>query len=247
MLLALDRYFRTFEKATPDFVARAWLGKELFAEHAFKGRTTERAVATLPLATLPAASPETVTLAKDGQGRMYYRLGLTYAPVDLKPEAADRGFSVTRRYEAVDAQDDVKRDADGTVRVRAGARVRVKLSMVTTERRYHVALVDALPAGFEPVDPALAVSGSVPGQASAPGAPGDGEPWWWRSTWYEHQNLRDERVEAFASIVYAGAYDYAYVARATTKGTFVAPPARAEEMYAPETFGRSAAVGVVVE
>ena len=42
VLLALDKYFNTFEKATPDFVARAWLGERYAGEHAFKGRTTER-------------------------------------------------------------------------------------------------------------------------------------------------------------------------------------------------------------
>jgi uncharacterized protein YfaS (alpha-2-macroglobulin family) len=42
VLLALDRYFRTAEKVTPDFVARAWLGDAFAGEHAFRGRTTER-------------------------------------------------------------------------------------------------------------------------------------------------------------------------------------------------------------
>jgi uncharacterized protein YfaS (alpha-2-macroglobulin family) len=42
-------------------------------------------------------------------------------------------------------------------------------------------------------------------------------------------------------------YSYSYVARATTPGTFVVPPAKAEEMYAPETFGRTGTDRVVVE
>jgi len=37
------------------------------------------------------------------------------------------------------------------------------------------------------------------------------------------------------------------VARATTPGTFVVPPAKAEEMYSPEVFGRSASDLVIVE
>jgi len=47
--------------------------------------------------------------------------------------------------------------------------------------------------------------------------------------------------------LWEGVYTYAYVARATTPGTFVVPPARAEEMYHPETFGRSASARVIVE
>ncbi len=42
VLLALDRYFAAYEKATPDFVARVWLGERYAGAHAFHGRTTER-------------------------------------------------------------------------------------------------------------------------------------------------------------------------------------------------------------
>ncbi len=36
ILLALDRYFHTYERATPDFVARVWLGRDFAGEHAFR-------------------------------------------------------------------------------------------------------------------------------------------------------------------------------------------------------------------
>ena len=58
--------------------------------------------------------------------------------------------------------------------------------------------------------------------------------------------MRDDRAEAFSNVLQAGAYDYSYVAVATTPGTFVVPPTRAEEMYAPETFGRATTDSVVV-
>ena len=71
--------------------------------------------------------------------------------------------------------------------------------------------------------------------------------WCWCWPWYEHQNLRDDRAEAFTSYLPGGTYSYTYTARATTPGDFVVPPSRAEEMYAPETFGRSSSARVVVE
>ena len=71
--------------------------------------------------------------------------------------------------------------------------------------------------------------------------------WWWRQYWFEHQNFRDERAEAFASLLWEGVYNYTYVARATTPGQFVVPPAKAEEMYHPETFGRTGTDFVNVE
>ena len=182
-------------------------------------------------------------LTKEGDGRLYYRLGLRYAPTDLQLDAADYGFTVERIYEAVDDPEDVQQDSDGIWHIKAGARVRVRLTLVAPARRYHVALVDPMPAGFEAMNPALAVTGHVPDNEPDSPAP----YYWWRRTWYEHQNMRDERIEAFASLLWDGVYTYTYVARATTPGEYVAPPAKAEEMYMPETFGRSATDHVIVE
>jgi hypothetical protein len=242
VLLALDRYFGAYEKATPDFVARAWLGRTYAGGHAFRGRTTERYHVGVPMAALQAAGPKDLVLAKEGAGRLYYRVGMQYAPRDLRLPAVDRGFTVTRVYEAVDAPGDVRREAGGAWRIKAGARVRVRLTMVAPTRRYHVALTDPLPAGLEPLNPALATTGTLPLDPRARGG-----SWWWEGPWYQHQNLRDERAEAFATLLWDGVHGYSYVARATTPGTFVAPPPKAEEMYHPETFGRGRGDRVVVE
>jgi hypothetical protein len=171
---------------------------------------------------------------------------MKYAPKNLNMPAADYGFTVQRVYQAVDHPGDVHRDADGVWHVKAGAKVRVKLTMVATGRRYHVALVDPLPAGLEAMNPALAVTGTIPPQ-NPQEFKGRGWGWWWQSAWYEHQNLRDERAEAFTSLLWDGVYTYVYTCRATTPGRFVVPPAKAEEMYHPETFGRSASDRLVVE
>ena len=123
------------------------------------------------------------------------------------------------------------------------SRVRVRLSMVAPARRYHVALVDPLPAGLEAQNPALATTGALPPDPAS----GADRPWpWWSRSWFEHQNLRDERVEAFTSLLWEGVHRYSYVARATTPGRFVVPPTKAEEMYHPETFGRGGTDIVVV-
>jgi len=43
-----------------------------------------------------------VTIQRDGAGRLYYRIGMKYAPHDLKIGPAAYGFVVDRRYESVD-------------------------------------------------------------------------------------------------------------------------------------------------
>ncbi|MBI5609959.1 MAG: hypothetical protein HY902_13885 [Deltaproteobacteria bacterium] len=243
VLLALDRYFRTYEKVEPHFVARLWLGEQYAGAAKFEGRTTERQNVRIPMALLqdaPAGAP--LLLAKEGPGRLYYRLGLDYAPKDTQLAPLDRGFVVERRYEAVDDPKDVVKNPDGSWTFAAGARVRVRLNMVASARRYHVALVDPLPAGLEIINGDL--NGAQPAPKAGMARPSGGR-WWW-SRWYSHENLRDERAEAFASLLWDGDWEYTYLARATTPGRFVVPPAKAEEMYSPEVFGRSASAVAVV-
>lgn len=252
ILLALHRYFTTFEAIDPAFVARAWLGDTYVTEAPFLDRTTDRAATVIPMADLlelttpPADATDTtdplLVVAKDGDGRLYYRIGLTYAPSDLALDARDEGFVVERSYEPVGDASTVSRDPDGTWHVTAGATVRVRVTMVADARRTHVALSDPLPAGLEPINPELTVSQTFEPEQTDEPVP---SLWWWR--WFDHQNLRDDRAEAFATYLEGGTYEYTYLARATTPGTFVVPPTTAEEIYAPEVFGRSSTDRLVVE
>jgi alpha-2-macroglobulin len=74
---------------------------------------------------------------------------MNYAPTDLSLPALNRGFVVSRKYQAVDGDPStVSKDEHGAWHIKAGTRVRVTLSMATQSRRYHVALVDKLPAGM---------------------------------------------------------------------------------------------------
>ena len=249
VLIALDRYFNTYETQTPDFVARIWLGNTYAGSNEFRGRTTDQYETLIPMnyvlsETMAGGGAQDLILSKDGPGRLYYRLGLQYAPTDLNLDPLDMGFVIQRRYEGVDDPEDVDQDDDGVWHIKAGARVKVIITMVADNRRYHVALVDPLPAGLEIVNPALAVSQSAP---SDPTNPDYRYGWWWWGPWYEHQNMRDDRAEAFTSLLWDGVYEYTYIARATTPGTFIVPPAKAEEMYSPEVFGRSGSDWVIVK
>jgi uncharacterized protein YfaS (alpha-2-macroglobulin family) len=255
ILLALDKYFNTFEKVTPDFVTRIWLGNTYGGEEIFKGRSADSNVLNIPMSYLvDQGGTSNLIMDRQGAGRLYYRIGMKYAPKNLKLDPADYGFTVLRKYEAVDNADDVKQNADGSWTIKSGARVRVRLTMVAQARRYHVALVDNLPAGLEILNPELATTEAIPADAQpATGVITYGSrsygygSWWWRQYWFEHQNFRDERAEAFASLLWEGVYNYSYVTRATTPGQFVVPPAKAEEMYHPETFGRTGTDFVRVE
>jgi hypothetical protein len=255
ILLALDKYFNAFEKVTPDFVTRIWLGNTYAGEEAFKGRSVDSNILNIPMSYLTEqGGTSNLILDRQGAGRLYYRIGMKYAPKNLKLAPADYGFTVLRKYEAVDNADDVKQSNDGSWTIKSGARVRVRLTMVAQARRYHVALVDPLPAGLEILNPGLALTEQIPADTGGNtsvveyGSRSFGYgSWWWRQYWFDHQNFRDERAEAFSALLWEGVYNYTYVTRATTPGEFVVPPAKAEEMYHPETFGRTGTDFVRVE
>jgi uncharacterized protein YfaS (alpha-2-macroglobulin family) len=140
--------------------------------------------------------------------------------------------------------------------VEEGELVRVRLRVTVSSDRHFVVVDDALPAGLEPVDLSLRTSGTL-GPFATPESDAaacygdrdrDGPRWqawlygswdngWW-SPW-DHKEIRDDRVVYFARVLWKGTYTASYVARATTRGDFVRPPAHAEEMYNPALYGRS--------
>ena len=174
-----------------------------------------------------------VTVQQEGEGRLYYRLRLRHAPPATDAAPVERGFAVMRKYEVVDDPADVRRDRDGVWRVRGGSRVLVKLTLTAPARRAHVALVDPLPSGLEPLGPAPVDLGEAPAR-------------WWEPPWYEHHHLHETRAEAFTSLLPGGVYEFRYLTRAAACGTFTAPPARVESINTPDTFGRSPTDLVVV-
>ena len=168
ILVALHRYFEKYETQTPSFVARAWLGDTFAAQHSFQGRSIDTQHTLVPMTDLDH-NPN-IVLQKDGTGRLYYRLGLQYAPSNFKLGALDEGFVVDRRYQAVNDPGDVRQDKDGVWHIKPGAMVRVKLTMEADTNHTNMALVDNLPAGLEAVNPALAASPRPPAQKPAAGA-----------------------------------------------------------------------------
>jgi uncharacterized protein YfaS (alpha-2-macroglobulin family) len=152
------------------------------------------------------------------------------------------GFVVQRQYEAVDDSQDLFQDKDGVWRIKASAHVRVKITMVADNRHYHVALIYPLLASLEIVNPDLAVSENTRPDPTNPNCRHN----LWSGTWYEHQNMHDDHIEAFTSLLWEGVYEYTYIAR-RYPGTFIAPPAKAEELDSPEVSGRSGSDWVIVE
>ena len=128
---------------------------------------------------------------------------------------------------------------------------------MTPSAREYVVIDDPLPAGFEPIDARLRTTttayshaGQATGDAGCEGCDDGadaGEVGRGYSSAWSRQELRDDRALTFVDHMPGGIYHYRYFARATTAGRFVVPPTKAEGMYEPETFGRTAAAVVEIE
>ncbi|MFN8555655.1 MAG: alpha-2-macroglobulin family protein [Candidatus Obscuribacterales bacterium] len=236
-LTALSQYFNAFESEVPNFISQLWLGADvdaIYSEEKFVGRSMNSRQLKIPMSFLIAQPKgDTLTLGKSGGGRLYYRLELKYAQKNLKLAPVARGFEVSRTFRSVDQETDLSVASDGFMRIKPGAMVRVKLKLTVPGTRHHVALVDSLPAGFEIVDTALNGNRII-----LPEYPTQAERYRY-TQWMDHTNLRDNRVELFASKLERGDYEYSYLVRATQLGSFIVPPCKVEEMYNPETFGRT--------
>lgn len=143
------------------------------------------------------------------------------------------GFVVKRTYETLEG-----RSLEGKP-IPLGSVVRVRVSLESKEKRNYVAVDDKLPAGLEPLNANLATTERLslgePTPATTQGL-----------AVLSFQETRDSRVAFFADELPAGAYEWVYLARATTPGRFVRPAAGAEAMYEPQVNGGSSIEDVVI-
>ena len=253
-LLALDDYRHAFEAEEPNFDAHVWVAGQLAMDAPFRGRKAWEHDTTLPMAQVLNHKDAALAFQVDGSGELFYEARLRYARKEMPHDDVDRGFYVRKLVRAVTPEG--LRDALGTLpsrsqaRVRAGDRVLVDLVLVTTTPREQVVLDDPLPAGLEPVDASLATTAQALDVAGAGGTGDDDDAQQggddaiasgraWGFAWYRRE-MHDDRVLTFVEHMPAGMYHYRYLARATTVGKFVVPPTRAECMYDPAVFGRTA-------
>ncbi|WP_373048020.1 MG2 domain-containing protein [Vulgatibacter sp.] len=247
-LTALTEVTRVKEAAVPDFTARVILGGDALVSQAFEGRSMRIEKAELPMSRLGGGGA--LTFRKEGEGVLYYAARLRYAPEEMPTRPLDRGLTVQRWFEPYEGGGQAKR-------FYAGELVRVRVRIASNQQRHYAAIEVPLPAGLEAVDTSLASTAALPRTQEEEG-PGEGYeyesaedlygdrppedfgPWAERfySPW-SHTEIRDDRVLLFADQLPPGVHVASFVARATTPGRFVLPPVHAEEMYAPEVFGRS--------
>ena len=156
-------------------------------------------------------------------------------PLDEKyRKSRSNGFTITRSYENM-AGDSLEGKT-----IPLGSLVRVRVKVKTNNEHHYVAIDDKLPAGLEPLNTSLATTDRV--------SQGQFTTITQRSlSVLSYSEIRDHRVAFYVDEMLPAEYEYTYVARATTPGTFLRPAGRVEAMYQPETCGTTSIDEVTVK
>ncbi|MEO5816172.1 MAG: hypothetical protein ABIT20_12925, partial [Gemmatimonadaceae bacterium] len=240
-LAALERR----QRKQADRSVRVRVGDRVIVEGAAAAQSAWRD-SSIALTGLVAAGNASKTLklsvdATPGTGGVYYYLSITEIPATPPVTPEIRGVQVERWYERLEGGTPLVSVAEGDL-------VRVRLRITVPSTRFFLVLDDALPAGLEAVDLSLRTAATLPGPGanaeSADHEESEQTSWYgsWDSGWwspFDHREMRDDRVVYSGTVVFPGTYTATYIARATTPGTFIRPPAHAEEMYNPAVNGRS--------
>ncbi|GAB4151888.1 MAG: alpha-2-macroglobulin family protein [Candidatus Promineifilaceae bacterium] len=173
----------------------------------------------------------------DGPGNLYYTAHMKlWLPVEqLSP--LDQGIIISRQY--VDPAD---RETPIT-QITQGETFLARLTIIVPNDLHYVLIEDPLPAGVEAIDTSLKTSQQIdqPELYDVSAYDWDtlqttGWGWWY----FDHVELRDEKVVLSASYLPRGTYEYVYLVRAATPGEYRVIPPTAQEFYFPEVYGRGA-------
>jgi len=179
--------------------------------------------------TPPAAAKlrELPTVLTTTQGTTYLNVKFRALPDKTEyPGVTEKGLQVTRVYEIKDAAGNWKPATE--FRVGDVVRVTLTCAKAAPELEYFV-LEDYLPACMEAINP------NVPSQAAGLELPR--RAW---SPWFDHKEYLADRVRGFCTR-WGGRdlLNMSYYARVKRAGTSTAPPAEAQLMYEPQTYGLS--------
>jgi alpha-2-macroglobulin len=234
---ALDALVDLAAREQPaNFTATASLGGRTLLSQRFSGpRAAERST-TVAMRDLPAGRSD-LALAKDGSGTLHYAVTYRYR-VDGPAPGRLNGLRITRIVRPANGATVLATLGlslpSGPLELAAAHVYDVELQIVSDHPVERVLIADPLPAGLEAVDTSFATTSGALHVPAASWAIGD-------------QQIRSDRITAYADRLDAGIYRLHYLARTVTPGTFAWPGADVHLADRPDEFGRSAAGIVIVK
>jgi hypothetical protein len=223
-------------EAPANFTATATLRGRTLANERFSGARAPQRTATVAMPALPLGRSD-LALAKSGTGTLHFAVTYRYRVAGAAPGVLN-GLRITRIVRLANAPAILATLGLGLPAAALTLPVAqvydVELEIISDHPVERVVISDPLPAGMEAVDTSFATTSSALTTPATSWQIGD-------------QQIRPDRIDAYADQLDAGIYRLHYLARTVTPGTFVWPGAGAHIADRPDEFGRSAASIVVVK
>ncbi len=242
-LIALTELMKVKEDAKANFNWLLTLNEQKVMSGTLAVGADREASYTVPLSHLKTAGDiNALGITKTGPGSLYYEGTMSYLVRGTQAEPITQGLGIYKEYFAF-ADKEGKDPLQGA---QLGQDLRVKLTVIVPEDRYFVNVEDFLPGGLEAVNFDFATSSQAQRELliemEQSGVMNENIPYYFYDNWYwNHQEIRDDRVAVFADFLPKGIYEFSYVARATTPGTFKVRPAQVIQKYFPDVFGSTGA------
>ncbi|WP_317996563.1 alpha-2-macroglobulin family protein [Vulcanimicrobium alpinum] len=212
-----------------DFTAAAAIGGRTVATERFSGARAAQRSTTVAMRDLPRGRSD-VTLTKQGSGTMHYGVTYRYRLAGAAPGRLN-GLRVTRIVHPANSATVLASFGlaipSSPLELAAAQVYDIELQVISDHPVERVLISDPLPAGMQAVDTGFATASTA---VQAP-----------QSAWeIGDQQIRSDRIEAYADRLDPGIYRLHYLVRTVTPGTYAWPGADAHLADRPDEFGRSA-------
>ncbi|MBK8431330.1 MAG: Ig-like domain-containing protein [Chloroflexi bacterium] len=235
-IMALNDWMVATDELQADYQYEIAFNGQLLAQETASAETL-RTPLTLEVGIDQLLTDELNRLAigrTEGPGNLYYTAHFRASLPVPQVQPLDRGIAISRSY--YDPNDRNTAVSSAVV----GETLLARLTIVVPDDLHYVVIDDYLPAGLEAIDSSLRTTqqiGAPDPYTEEQGAFGSRGWGWW---YFNHVQLRDERVVISSRYLPAGTYEYVYLVRATTAGQFNTIPPTAFGFYFPEVYGRGA-------
>ncbi|MBN1611760.1 MAG: hypothetical protein JW940_34320 [Polyangiaceae bacterium] len=216
-----------------------WLGGQRIARLRLDAKRREQSVQH------PWAARSTSTdliFEHCGPGSLFYAARLSFEPAQSAMGPSSHGFEITHGIAPIADTGALPQPAPlgSAIWLEAGQAVLGEIQLFSPGPRHQVVVEAPLPAGLEPIDPRLSDDPFRPVEDDRTSrfarlSHGD----------YEFV-IHDDHINFYIEQLEPGIARLTYKARATTKGNFLLPPARVQEMYYPEHEASTIATRVTV-
>ncbi len=244
---ALIEYARVYESRKTAMTITASVGGNALGTARFQGKNQESV--TLSRKIRPADPGKTLPLVveKQGDGRLYYKATLSYAPKNPPNKRINAGMDIRKEVR-------VERNGQSLLlanpmTLKRGDLVRVDLFISLAGPRNFVVVEDPVPGGLEPVNRELATTSLADADRAEPTASDTTKVWQEFSAgrWsFYHKELKHDAARFYSDWLAPGNYRLSYTAQAICEGTFAWLPVRAQEMYDMDVFGQGLETTLVV-